>query len=145
MKEYLALISSVGFLVGGAIAWTLALIRGYRNRTRLTQDEVDKVALKAREAQETLISVIREEAVAWKQRYVSEHEEFVTYRNKVHENNQHSNVTILRLTTENAELHAKTDLTPVLKFHADQNTINQKVVNSLDLLLQKLVPIQHEG
>lgn len=145
MKEYLALISSVGFLVGGAIAWTLALIRGYRNRTKLTQDEVDKVALKAREAQETLISVIREEAVAWKQRYQSEHEEFAAHRTKTHDNAQGSTAVILRLTAENAELHAKTDLTPVLKFHADQNTINLKVVNSLDLILQKLVPIQHEG
>lgn len=131
MKDYITIISSVGVAVGGILAFAWALVSGFRKRSTEARQLTER-------AQASLLEVVQAEAKAWRQRYESEHEEFVSYRQKTHDNAQTAQATVLKLTAENGELKAKTDLTPILKFHQDQSDINAKVVQTLDAILKKL-------
>lgn len=131
MKEYLPIISSVALLIGGASAFVWGLISGFRKREKLANERMER-------AQGELVEVMKLEAQAWKNRYEGEHQEFTEYRQKAHDKANADNARILELTAENADLHSKTDLTPVISFQNDQSRINAKVIETLDKILTRL-------
>jgi hypothetical protein len=90
-------------------------------------------------AKDELIKSITADREAWKSRYEAEHLEIMAYRDQVHAKNEESNAKIITLTTENAELKSKTDLSPLMKmmqtFFAEQTEINQQILDGLTELL----------
>jgi hypothetical protein len=131
IKDWLPLISFLGAGAAGAIYFFWSLVSGLRKRSQTLQTKNDA-------ANESLVNVVRAEAAAWKQRYESEHEEYVVYRHKSHDNTQETTAMVLKLTADNAELKSKTDLTPILKFHQEQSDINMKIVETLNAIMSEV-------
>jgi len=134
MKEYIPLLSFLGLLSGGLLAFGWAAVRGFRARDKRRLERAEQAEIKLSESQSQLIEVHRLEAAAWKTRYEGEHEEFTTYRKSVHEKAQMDGAKMLALVAENAELKSKTDLTPILQSQKDQQQINVSVLDQLTKL-----------
>jgi hypothetical protein len=87
------------------------------------------------EAKDEAIRISGINAEAWKSHYQAAHLELNKYREEQHTRNDESNAKILSLTDENAQLRAKTDLSPVMKlmqdFFKEQTAINEKILAAL--------------
>lgn len=68
---------------------------------------------------------------AWKSASEAAHSELKTYRDETHKRLDESNQKQLALTSENARLHAATDISPVLLFQKEQSIINAQVIAQL--------------
>ena len=94
------------------------------------------------EGKDEVIRLMTVNVDSWKSRYDAEHGEYVDYRDKQHIKDNDSNAKILRLTTDNTELRAKTDLTPVTTlmqdFIKEQTEINTKVLSLLTNLEKRI-------
>lgn len=89
-------------------------------------------------AKDELIKVLEADRDAWKSRYESEHDEYVKRRQQYHDEVQKTQTRILLLTEENAQLKAKTDITPILaELHA-QASINKAVLRALEELTKRI-------
>lgn len=124
-------LSYLGLVTAGVIWFLWSIMSGFRQRKQQSDTKLS-------EAQRELLQVREQEAHAWKQRYETEHLEYTEYRQKVHEKAAETTARLLELTSQCADLKAKTDLTPVLEHIRNQDAINTKVVDSLDALLTKL-------
>jgi hypothetical protein len=95
-------------------------------------------------AKQSVIDTITADRDGLKRRYDEEHAEYIAYRNDSHERVQSINVAMLELTKDNADLRAKTDLTPLAKFAESQQQTNDKMVRALDAILERLnIPQPH--
>lgn len=83
-------------------------------------------------------TVWREDRDAWKARYETEHGEYKDYREKAHTTAGETQAKIFSLTEENQRLHIKTDITPLIEDRKEQQIINQRILQSLDLIVQRL-------
>lgn len=128
---WLSLAWTVAGMLGGGLFLAWALISGFRKRSLIATDQLNA-------SRAELVEVTKQEAQTWRSRFEAEHEEHAEYRKKTHDRNQEAQALVLRLTTENAELTAKTDLTPVLNQLKAQAEINTKVARSLEAVLQHL-------
>jgi hypothetical protein len=122
-------------VVSGAIATVVAA------RFWLQAQKVSSLS----EAKDEAIRVARNNADAWKGHYEAGHLELETYRKAQHAKNEESQGTILSLTSENATLKSRTDLSPILTFHKQQSEVNEKIVQALKVVvshLEKLLPLK---
>lgn len=92
--------------------------------TRVATAATDETLLKS---QNDLLESFRAMANDWKARYEVEHTEFLKYRESAHKKTNEDNATMLKLTEENADLRARTDLTPVVEQLKDQAASNQQL------------------
>lgn len=96
------------------------------------------------EAKDEAIRVAQNNAEAWKSHYQAAHLELTNYRSEVHAKNNESNDRIIKLTSENSEWKAKTDLTPLTgvmtDFVQEQTRINGKVLEILTTLEERMKP-----
>jgi hypothetical protein len=130
-REVLPYLYTAAGVLGGAAFLLWGFISGFRKRARIAKAALDK-------AHDDLIEVMKLQIDSWKNRFAAEHSEFAEYRKTQHDHNNAANERVIKLTAENVELRAKTDLSPVLQFTKDQTTINAKVVQSLDAILLHL-------
>lgn len=122
---------TVGGYVGMGIAAIAAAYERMRSQRALEGAGVNK-------AKDELADVLRAEIDAQKQRYETEHMEYVAYRERTHAHNNEINAQILRLSNENTNLQSKTDITPFLVFTKEQSEINLKVLEGLNKILERL-------
>lgn len=130
---------TIGSMLGTACALVVAAWQSYRAKKLEAVKQLDL-------AKDELIKVTRESAEAWKKRHDDLHLEYVAYRENRHKSDNDTNGMLLRLTADNADLRAKTDMTPILEHQREQALINQKVIEgltkstaALDLLIESLV------
>lgn len=87
------------------------------------------------ESKDEAIRISNLNAVAWESHYKASHVELNKYRDEQHVRNDEANARIVRLTSENAELRGKTDLSPVMElmkgFFQEQTAINAKILAAL--------------
>ena len=136
LGEYTAILSYLGTVAGLIVFFCWATITGFRKRSAAAQAKLEAKTAKLDEANAALIQVVKDEANAWKIRYETEHAEYLDYRQKAHLRDGDMTSRILELTTECADLKAKTDITPILQAQKDQQDINTKIVESLNTITQ---------
>lgn len=78
-------------------------------------------------SQSDLLLSFKSMADDWKARYEIEHTEFVKYREAAHKKSNEDNQRVLVLTEENADLKARTDLTPVVEQLKEQAESNKQL------------------
>lgn len=122
---------AAGGYVGMGIAAVMAAYERMRSQKALEGAGVEK-------AKDELADVLRAEIVAQKQRYETEHAEYVSYRERTHDNNNKYNAQILGLSNENTILQSKTDITPVLSFTKEQVEFNGQVLEGLKEIVMEL-------
>lgn len=111
-------------LVAGAVGTAMAIFERIRNSKLSALHET--------------ASTWKEDRDAWKARFETEHDEYKDYREKSHEAVKDIQAKIFQLTSENSELRIKTDITPLLQSTEEQRTINQKILQSLELIVVEL-------
>lgn len=164
-----------GVFYAVAIAWGISeKLKSWRAgaRERVSSDRAREATDRAREATEestrlkaaqayydeairaktTMVETLVGDRDAWKVRhdeekvrFEAEHAEYVKYREDTHERSKPIQLQILKLTEDNAELRAKTDFTPIVKFaekqeitNQQQAATNQKIVTQLGSVEQQL-------
>ena len=136
LGEYSAVLSYLGTVAGLIAFFCWATITGFRKRSAAAQAKLEQKNAKLDEANAALIQVVKDETAAWKVRYETEHAEYLDYRQKAHLRDGDMTARILELTTECADLKAKTDITPIIQAQKDQRDINTKIVESMNNITQ---------
>lgn len=133
---------SIGGWVGGVAAGTWAGINHFRiGRQQERKESAAAIDGAHRELLETLkerIKTVEQDRDDWKKRCQDEHREYADYRKETHERINEANARLLRQAELIAELQAKTDLTPILKFHEEQNEINKEILTGLRSVVESL-------
>lgn len=91
-----------------------------------------------------LASAYKTQAEEWKALAEKTYKEQQDYRNWVHDKNKEDNALMLRLTAENADLKARTDLTPLLEYMKRYDANAEKVSQSLSDLTDLIRMLIHE-
>lgn len=134
---------SIG-LAAGALVY--GVWQSFKSKGKRKAEDEAKDLQRALDGKEELIAISREQAAAWKVRYESEHDEYVKYRQERHEKDGEIQSLVLRLTMENAELRAKTDLSPVLEHQRQNAEVQVKMLESLAKISAVLdVMLKHVG
>lgn len=143
--------------IGTALAAVLGVAWGFIEK--LKTGRAERAAEKAAQEKQTaadahkiievkdeLIAVAQESKAAWKAKYEQEHAEYTEYRTEAHKRLNEASALVLRHSAENAELRAKTDLSPVLKHQEEQSQVTTKIIETLakinttqDLLIESIL------
>lgn len=135
------LIAGGGSLFGllGA-AWALyANVKSSRHH----DDREKAAALKSAQdelimTKDSIITTMKVEKADWIARYDELKKSHEAYRVEAHDRISDAQDKILKLADENSQLHAKTDMTPVLKNQVQQNDVNAKVLDGLNTITKVL-------
>lgn len=132
--------------IGGSIAGFFGGIYGYiqqRKAKAATEQANSATEIAHRTASEEfarsqseLLASYQSMSNDWKNRYEIEHAELQKYREYVHDKNKKDQETMLRLTEENADLRARTDLTPIVEQLKQQARTNEELGATLGKLTQ---------
>lgn len=139
-------------VIAGAAGAMMAAFERYRSIQAVEREKTALVDAATSKQQSTvhadiikgkdeLISVARETADAQRTRWEAEHKEFQDYRESTHSNLNKANELVLKLTEENGQLKAKTDMTPIFQFQENQAEINKRIVDSLDSTQKSLTKV----
>lgn len=128
-------ITTYGGYIGGLLAVAWAAYNNFKSgRQADYKENAEKLAAARDELVKTkdaVIATIAGEKEAWRSRFDGIHTEYDEYRKSAHAQLNNAQSMILKLTDDNATLHAKTDMTPVLKNQEQQNEVNSKVLENL--------------
>lgn len=89
-------------------------------------------------AKDEQIALLKEDREIYRTRYQREHDEYKEYREKTHDIANDINAKMIRISSENAELKVKTDITPLMVYTKEQSEINNRIIKSLDRILERL-------
>lgn len=145
---------SIGGWFGGVVLAALAALQTVRvGMVKKSAEEAKTLALAAHQRAESVSAVsnfdlaksnadlataYKSQAEEWKALSEKTYKEQQEYRNWVHEKAKEDNALMLRLTAENADLKARTDLTPILdymkRYDANAERMSQNLVDLTELI-----------
>lgn len=118
--------------IGGIFATAGACWLGYRKVKGIDEKRIQHL-------HESVVDLLQTESKAWKDKWELEHTEYLKYRDDSHEKSNKDQATVLKLTNENADLKARTDITQVMQSQQKMLEMLVNIANILRLVQQELI------